>query len=353
MDNPLDITIGEPVSSQVNGNNFERFYRLAIPAGGVLTLDAANSAESGGDASFRLVTTSGGFPTPVAQESVPVGENRQIRFITADDDGGTYLVTVQGGMLGAVDFEFTANVAVQDDGGQGVDAPSDRFAGPELTAGTYTGILGNTDGKDGFRFNVPENGIVHVTLENNADSLGVFSAEEQNNDKHVRYWDNNRTATPGNSIHFAADVVDGSLFNVLITAQSTQELAYTLTIEIATQDDAASGADAGEDLATAVPIGFNQQVDGFRAEGESDCYQFATSADQPLTLTLNSLTDEFFGGRPIPRFYDEAGDTLGVGGGPNPGANETVTATAVGATTYLCIAGGGNAAPYSFIVADS
>lgn len=354
VDNPLDIEFGQTYSNQVNGNNFERFYRLTIPAGAILNVEATNSAESGGDISFRLVTTAGGFPQPVAEENVPVGETRPIRFITADDSGGgTYLIVPRGGMIGAADFSFSANIEMQNDGATTADAPSNRFAGPELVAGSYTGLLGGEDDKDAFTFMAPARAMIRLTVENNAESLSTFGVELQFNDKAVRYYTNNRQAAPGSDVLFVDDTLEGGQYNILLTADSTKESTYAITLEITPQNDAGSGSDAGEEIATATAVSFNQAYEGFRAETESDCYQVATAAEQSFTLTINSLTHELFGGRPIPRVYDAEGNTLEVGGGPNPGASETLDVTAVGDTTYFCIAGGGNAAPYTFILSDS
>ncbi|MCA9928883.1 MAG: hypothetical protein KC419_10415 [Anaerolineales bacterium] len=349
IDDPIEIAFDQPYESFVNGNNFERFYRLSLPAGAILNLDAANSAESKGDVAFRLVTMAGGFPTPIAEETVPIGENRSIKFITGSDGGGTYLLIPRGGFLGTDTFNFTAVMTMQDDAASGGDAVADPVAGTEITTGTFTGLLGGDDRIDAYRFTAPARSYMRVTLTNSSDSLGAFEAEVSRDGAHIRYY-TDRYAAPGNDMVFAMDTLDEVVFNVELTAETTKEAVYTLTVEVTTQNDADSGGDAGEEIGTATPINVGQTYEAFRGEGESDCYQVATAADQALTIIINSLTDEFFGGRPIIRMYDESGNTLAVGGGPTPGASETVEGTAVSASTFFCVAGGGNAAPYTFIV---
>lgn len=352
LDNPLDINFDQPYTGQVNGNNIERFYRLTLPAGAILNVAANNAAESGGDIAFRLVTMAGGIPSPIVEETVPVGTDQQIRFMTGDDGGGTYLLLTRGGFLGADDYTFTASMTMQDDAGSGGDAVAEETTGTDIRVGTFNGMLGGSDKADSYRFNVPARAIVRVSLANSSESENTLTTEVTTNGAHVRY----RTdwyAAPGNGVRFAADALDEGVYNVHISGDTAKEATYTLTVEITPQNDAGSGGDAGEDFPTATQINMNQVVEGFRGEGEKDCYQFATTADQPLSIEMNSLTDEFLGGRPIPRVHDAEGKTLAVGGGPVPGASETVTGTAVGTETFICIEGGGNGAPYSFTIAGS
>ena len=193
---------------------------------------------------------------------------------------------------------------------------------------------------------------MRVSLANSPDSQNQLTTEVKTNGNHVRYrsdW----YAGPGNEVRFAADVLDAGVYNIRVTGDTAKEAAYTFTVEITPQNDAGSGGDAGNDFPTATQISLGQLVEGFRGEGDMDCYRLATTTEQPLSIALDSLTDEFLGGRPIPRLYDTEGKTIAVGGGPVPGASETVTDTAVSAETFLCIEGGGNGAPYSFTIADS
>ena len=351
VDNPLDIAFDQPVTGQVNGNNFERFYRFNLPAGGVLNVAANNSAESGGDVAFRLMTLSGGFPTPVIEESVPVGTDHQFRFMTGDDGGGTYLLVARGGFLGIDEFNFTPSMTMQNDAGSGGDAIAEPTTGTEIGTGTFDGELGGNDKVDVYRFNVPARSVVRLSLTNSADSQNMLTTLLSTNGNHVRYY-NQRKAQPGNESRFAAEELEGGIYNLEIKGDTAKDAAYTFTVDIIPQNDGASGGDAGDDFSTATAINMNQTVTGLRSEGDVDCYRFATTAEQTITLALDSLTDEFLGGRPIPRLYNAEGNMLGTGGGPQPGASETVTETAVSAETFLCIEGGGNGALYSFTLSS-
>ena len=351
IDNPLDITFDQMVTGQINGNNFERFYRMNLPAGAVLDVTASNGAESGGDIAFRLMTMEGGFPTPIMEQTVPIGMSDQLRFMTGDESGGTYLLVARGGFLGIDEFTFTPSMTMQNDAGSGGDAIAEPTTGTEIGAGTFAGALGGSDKADVYRFNVPARSVVRLSLTNNADSENMLTTLLSTNGNHVRYY-NDRNAQPGNELRFAADELEGGIYNLEIKGDTTKEAAYTFTVEITLQNDAASGGDAGDDFSTATPISLNQTVTGLRGEGDKDCYRLATMAEQTINLALDSLTDEFLGGRPIPRLYDAAGNTVGVGGGPNPGSSETVTETAVSAETFLCIEGGGNGALYSFTLSS-
>ncbi len=352
IDNPLDIAFDQMVTGQVNGNNFERFYRLTLPAGAILDVTANNGAESGGDVAFRLMTMDGGFPTPIMEETVPIGMSEQLRFMTGDDGGGTYLLVARGGFLGVDDFNFTPSMMMQNDADSGGDAISEATTGTEIGAGLFIGVLGGNDKADVYQVNVPAHSIMRVSITNNPESENMLKTEVKTNGNHVRYF-SDKNANPGNEARYASDELAGGIYNIKVTGDTTKEASYAVTVEITPQNDAASGGDAGDDLASATQINMNQLVEGFRGEGDRDCYRFATTAEQTINLALDSLTDEFLGGRPIPRLYDSEGNTIAVGSGPQPGNSEMVTDTAVSAETFLCIEGGGNGAPYSFTVSGS
>jgi hypothetical protein len=347
------------VSGLLTPNNIQYYYRITLPPSAILTLTAENPADATGDYSISIFNTGGGFSGGTAPLNIPVGQSKQMRFVTSDEGGGAFILTVTGGMFGDSAFNFSYDIAMQDDGGIGGDALSDSqvVSGSLIEgAGIYSGILGDQDQGDSFQFTAPAYSTVLITVRNSPESeTSLYAQPSVDGEPFLRSsisLDMRQTIGPSNSYTFADSNTKESRYVVYIGGQQGAVVRgqYELEIVIAAQDDAGSGGDAGDTIAEATAVTLGNTLNAFLAPRDEDCFRFPSTAGSQVTVEVSSTPDEFFGNTLGFRLVNANNDTLGTTGSVGVGQSKTMAADGTGAEMVFCATGGGRSATYAFTI---
>jgi len=359
LENPIQLVDGQPVSGLLTLNNVQYYYRITLSPSALLTVTAENPADSTGDYSIGVFSTGGGFSGGSAPLNVPVGQRKQMRFITSEDGGGAFILSVTGGLFGDTAYNFSYDIGMQDDAGIGGDALSDTqvvSGSPIGGAGVYTGILGDQDLGDTFQFTAPAYSTVLITVRNSPESeTSLYAQPSVDSEPLLRSatsLDMRQTIGPGNGYTFADSNTKESRYVVYIGGQQGAVVRgqYELEIVIAAQDDAGSGGDAGDTIAEATAVTLGNTLNAFLAPGDEDCFRFASTAGSQVTVEVSSTPDEFFGNTLGFRLVNANNDTLGTTGSVAVGQSKTMAADGTGDEMVFCATGGGRSAPYTFTV---
>ncbi len=355
QDNPIELADGQPISGTLTPNNVQYYYRITLSPSALLTLTAENPADSTGDYSISMFSSGGGFSGGSAQIDVPVGQRKQMRFITSEDGGGAFILAVTGGMFGDSAYNFSYEIGMQDDGGIGGDALSDSqvvSGSPIDGAGIYTGILGDQDQGDSFQFSAPAYSTVLMTVRNSPESeISLYTQPSVDGNplqRSATSLDMRQTIGPGNSFTFADSNTKESRYVIYIGGEGRGQ--YELEIVFAAQDDAGSGGDAGDTVAEATLVIPGIAYSAFLAPADEDCYRFSSTAGSRLTVEVSSTPDEYFGNTLGFRLVDANSETLSATGSVAVGQSKTMAADGTGDEVVFCATGGGRSALYTFNV---
>ncbi len=358
LDNPIELADGQPVSGLLTPNNFQYYYRITLPPSALLTVTAENPADNTGDYSISVFSTGGGFSGGSAPLDVPVGQSKQMRFITSEEGGGAFILSLSGGLFGSnAAYNFSYNIAMQDDGGVGGDALSDSqvVSGSLIEgAGIYTGILGDQDQGDTFQFTAPAYSTVLITVRNSPESETSLYAEPSVGSEALlrssTSLDMRQTIGPSDGYTFADSNTKESRYVVYIGSQGDIVRGqYELEIVIAGQDDAGSGGDAGDTVAEATSVMPGNSYNAFLAPVDEDCFRFPSTAGSQVGVEVSSTPDEYFGNTLSFRLVNNNNE-IQAQAGLSPGQSETLTADGTGDEMLLCIKSGGRSAVYAFTI---
>jgi hypothetical protein len=355
LDNPIALADGQPVSGLLTPNNIQYYYRITLPPSTVLTVTAENPADATGDYSISVFST-GGFAGGTAPLNIPVGQSKQMQFITNDEGGGAFILTVTGGMFGDSAYNFSYEIGTQDDGDIGGDALSDPqvVSGSSIAgSGIYTGILGDQDQGDSFQFSAPAYSTVFITVRNSPESETSLyaqpSVDGQPFQRSSISLDMRQTIGPSNSYTFADSNTKESRYVIYIGDPGNVVRAqYELEIVVANQDDAGSGGDAGDTIAEATaltPGSYNALL----APADEDCFRFPSTAGSQVTVEVSDTPDEYFGNVLSFRLLN-ANNEIQSQAGLDVGQSQTLTADGTGDDMFLCTKSGGRSAVYAFTI---
>lgn len=345
IDNPEALVYDQAVSGILVPQATQRFYQISVPPSGVATFEATAGTD-GGDLAIQLAEMSGSIPGAVGGFNVQAGTTNQLVFTTSAEGGGTYLLILSGGLLGQSDYTLVATAGMQDDAGSMADAPDELDGGFDIAPeGMFTGQLGYEDRADSFRFTVPANSIMTLQVENDAElSQSPLTVE-------FRSGGSRESApvdiVPGMNHVWQDDLVDDTLYNVHISGDSG---TYRIVLSFTRPDDAGSGGDASDIATEGFVVTTGSTYRAFKAEGDQDCFQFATTAGQSVLVELTNVNDEVFANSVGFRLFDSEGNTLSTTGGIPIGNTRTLEGVATGDLTAFCTDTGGNATWYEFVV---
>lgn len=143
------------ITGQLGGDDDGDFYAIELPAGAVVTMGLAVSADSPGGVNIRLLEQG----SEIDRVSAQPGGSDEVTMTLANDAGTGHLE-----LWGAdSSYEITLTVGAQADGGSPGDAGDDAAQAVAVEApGSFTGAMSSEDTADFFSFVSP--GDVSVTM---------------------------------------------------------------------------------------------------------------------------------------------------------------------------------------------
>ncbi len=281
------IALDAAFTGLVGDSDSDDWYYFGVPGGSVLRVELLPA--EGDDLNVTLQDPDAYDLWTEYEVSARRGGASVSRLIPKEA-GGEYAVAVTG--TGAYTVEVSAKG--QDDAGSGGDAPGDMGEAIEAPVGEpFTGIIGDSDDSDWFTFDVPEGSVLTVSLTTDAGSDDVTVA---------LYDPDEYDLWSAYDVQDAVTVTSTSVIGPGKGGMHALEVAggpatYTVEITVAAQDDAGSGADAGDDIAGAVEIAVGPEEYGGVQGGtdSADWYMFTLEAGQKVTITLKVAgTEEKF-----------------------------------------------------------
>jgi len=288
----LGITPGHVYSGELGGFDKEDWYKIEIPSGHVINLAFTPDPESGA-MNFSLRNQE--RAEIWYSNKVAPGVTQSKRIILSAISGGTYYLSAYNG---SGSYKFELSTQSQNDANSGTDAGDTISKALAIEANrSYAGELGGLDEEDWFRFDVPGGHILNLALIPDADGKPMrFSLFSFKREQVLESID----ALPGVSL--SEKVLIGS------TSGGTYYLkvfsgdgAYRLEMYTRSQNDAGSGADAGDLITKALKIesghSFLGELGGL---DEEDWYTFSTGKgenihficdkeSEPMRLSFHTL----------------------------------------------------------------
>ncbi|WP_199247969.1 PPC domain-containing protein [[Phormidium] sp. ETS-05] len=161
--------------------------------------------------------------------------------------------------------------------------------------------IGPTDRNDYYRFTLPSNGDLKVTLSDLTGGPDVELSKDLNLDGEI---DNSERLkfnffSSGSDININQAVASGTYFLLVSQGYTNDNTNYTLQLDLSSQPSNLP-IDPGNTLATALDLGV-LKTNTFRdfvgdKIDQEDYYRFTLSSNSEVYLTLNSLTDSNYAG---------------------------------------------------------
>ncbi len=278
---PSEISMGTLTGSLEAGE--EDWYTFEVTDGQALTVEFT----PGEDVDSMNVQLLDPDRNRVWRElSVGPTVTKSTRQLMSSSSGGMYYIVVSAGS-----GEYSIELATenQDDAGSGGDA-GDGVAdalGVEMDQ-TFSGEIGDFDKEDWYTFEIADDHVLTVefTPGEDAETLNVQLLDPDQN----RIWRElsvNPTVTKSTRQLMSSS--SGGMYYVQVSAGSGE---YSIELATESQDDAASGGDAGDKVADALGVEMDQTFSGEIGDfDEEDWYTFEVADGQVLTVEFTPGED--------------------------------------------------------------
>ena len=277
----MPITAGKAVTGIVGDEDSADLFRLDTAAGTVLSLSVSST-----DGSNKEAALLDADQYDLWREYTITTEAKSTTQILSHADADIYYVWIAGDK-GAYAFEVTAEP--QDDAGSGKDAGDQPESAIAVELGkSYSGLIGDHDTYDLYTFQAKGGDILNLTFTPAGDAEGI-SVAVMDPDEYEMWAEYG--AGPGSAKTFShvLDATAGGTYYVAVTGGKG---AYTLDLSAASQNDAGSGKDAGDEPASAVAVepnaSYNGQIGGSDAE---DVFKFEVDEGEIISLTFTPAED--------------------------------------------------------------
>ncbi|MCK4393149.1 PPC domain-containing protein, partial [Candidatus Bipolaricaulota bacterium] len=172
-----------------------------------------------------------------------VGQTNTIQYVVGQS--GTWYIEVKRSS-GEGPYDLTIEVQNQDDAGSGQDASDEREGAYLLTAGTFTGFLGDDDDEDWYKIeDLGQGQILSINLTvPEAANFDLFPLLPP-------YMPEHRGTGQKEAIQYVPQQSGPQYIRV---DRNSGKGEYQLTIEIQNQNDAGSGKDASDERGGAYPL---------------------------------------------------------------------------------------------------
>jgi len=264
----------------LSADDRQDYFRFVLEPGSILNLDF-----TAGDESENLKIALRNFEGNELWNSGEAvsGAVKSTRILLNNLSGGIYYAVVYSG-IGP--YKLDLYIETQNDAGLGADAGDKISKALAIEPGnSYSGEMGAFDEEDWYRFDVPAGHILKLSFTPGADCEAMKFSLRSFERSEVWY---SGVIPAGETIlkHVMMNNSSGGTYYLQAYYGSG---VYGFEIFIESQNDAASGTDAGDKMAEALKImpgrSFTGQLGGY---DESDWYRFDIPAGSIIKMTLSN-----------------------------------------------------------------
>lgn len=254
------------VNAKLSEEDKKDFFKFELPSGNILNFEfTPGEAAEPMNVSLRNSERNEIWYL----EGVVPGVTKSTDLMMNSSSGGTYFIVVSHG---PGDYQMILTVQSQNDAGSGNDAADQIAKALEIEPnGSYPGQLGGLDTADWYQFEITPGRILNLSLTPDSEA-GAMDFSLRNYERN-EIW-NFENVTPGvtESNRMITNTLAGSRY---FLAVHDGKGAYTLDISSETQNDAGTGADAGDHIAAAAVVKTGRAYTGeLGGLDEEDWYQF-------------------------------------------------------------------------------
>ncbi len=266
------------ISAEMSGQDKKDFFKFEVPSGNILRLEFTpdEAAEP-----MNISLQNAERHEIWNLEGVVPGVTKSSDVMMNSSSGGAFFIVVSQGQG---NYNITLTVQSQNDAGSGSDAADQIAKALEIKPnGNYPGQLGGFDTEDWYQFEITPGQILNLALTPDSEA-GAMDFSLRNFERN-EIW-NFENVTPGvtKSSRVITNTLSGSRY---FLAVHDGKGAYTLEISTETQNDAGSGADAGDHISKAATIKSGQTYTGeLGGLDEEDWYQFEVPNGSVLELAF-------------------------------------------------------------------
>ncbi|MGD8670736.1 MAG: hypothetical protein PVF31_11655 [Desulfobacterales bacterium] len=268
------------LTGTLSGEDLQDYFRFALDAGNVLKLDF-----TAGEDSKLIKVALRDFEGNELWNSgeTASGSTRSTRLLMNNLSGGIYYAVIYSG-IGS--YKLDLFIERQNDAGSGVDAGDRITKALAIDANSsFIGEMGDFDEEDWYRFDIPPGHTLKLAFGPSESSEAMkFSLRSF---EHSEVWYSG-VVLPGETKlkRVMMNTTSGGTYYLEAYYGSGR---YGFDIYIESQNDAASGADAGDKMADALKIvpgrTYSGEMGGY---DEKDWYRFDMLSGSIMTMTLTN-----------------------------------------------------------------
>jgi hypothetical protein len=271
LDNATALALGQ-TSGLLGNADTEDDFMLDLPkSGGVLSTTVRTS-----DGSIKLSVYNDG-QNYIGETSTDKNKTQGASFQTVlgANEGGHWLISVSGS--GA--YSLITSFGPQNDGASGKDAGNDIDSALALKPGSYTGLLGGSDGSDVYVVNLSKSGgTFSVTLSTTDGSVKAAVYDDGKN--YITEIATDKNKPGGEAVATILRLNQGGNWFIDISGSGS----YAFSVAFAQQNDGGSGKDAGDSKDTAITVKEAKVSGMIGGADESDYYRIPATLGRKINV---------------------------------------------------------------------
>ena len=278
----VEISSGT-LTGTLSGEDRQDYFRFELGSGSILNLDFA-----AGDDSENLKIALRDFEGNELWNSgeTSAGAVKSTRMLLSHMSGGIYYAVVHSG-IGP--YKLDLMIETQNDAGLGTDAGDKITKALTIEPGSpFFGEMGAFDEEDWYRFDIPAGHILRLSFTPNTSSEAMKFSLRSFERSEVWY----SGVVPAGETRLRRVMMNNSSGGTYYLQAYYGSGLYEFEIFTESQNDAASGTDAGDKIAEALKITPGQSYSGeLGGYDESDWYRFDIPSGGVLKMTLSNSNE--------------------------------------------------------------
>jgi hypothetical protein len=270
------------LTGTLSGEDRQDYFRFELGHGSILNLDFTV-----GDDSENLKIALRDFEGNELWNSgeTSAGTVKSTRMLLNNMSGGIYYAVVHSG-IGP--YKLDLSIEAQNDAGLRADAGDKITKALAIEPGrSFFGEMGAFDEEDWYQFDIPAGHILKLSFTPNAASEAMKFSLRSFESSEVWY----SGVVPAGETRPRRVVMNNSSGGTYYLQAYYGSGLYEFEIFIESQNDAASGTDAGDKIAEALKISSGRSYSGeLGGYDESDWYRFDIPSGSVLKMTLSNHT---------------------------------------------------------------
>jgi hypothetical protein len=268
------------LTGTLSGEDRQDYFRFELGPGSILNLDF-----TAGDESEYLKIALRDFDGNELWNSGETGAGavKSTRMLLNNMSGGIYYAVVHSG-IGP--YKLDLIIEAQNDAGLGADAGDKITKALAIEPGSpFFGEMGAFDEEDWYQFDIPAGHILKLSFTPNAGSEAMKFSLRSFESSEVWY----SGVVPAGETRPRRVMMNNSSGGTYYLQAYYGSGSYEFEIYTESQNDAASGTDAGDKIAEALKISPGRSYSGeLGGYDESDWYRFDVPAGSVLNMTLSN-----------------------------------------------------------------